>query len=90
MNQHQQTVRVYIMKNFTMTLESTEYSWVDFLEDYPGINPIFSVEVDDVLDGAEIYKAVEAKYSNAVDKKDINFICHHFQCNDDSVITENK
>ena len=78
------------MKNFTMTLESTEYSWADFLEDYPGINPIFSVEVDNWEDGAEIYKAVEAKYSNVVDKKDINFITHHFQCNDDSVVTENK
>ena len=78
------------MKNYTIVLESTEYTFVDFLEDYPGINPIFSVEVDDWQDGAEIYKAVEEKYSNVVDKKDINFICHHFQCNDDSVVTENK
>ena len=58
-------------KFYTLTLETNDYTFVDFLEDYPGINPIFSVEVDDVLDGAEIYKAVEAKYSNVVNKKDI-------------------
>ena len=78
------------MKNFTMTLETNDYTFVDFLEDYPGINPIFSVEVDSVLDGREIYKAVEAKYSNVVDKKDINFITYHFIVNPDVVSVANK
>lgn len=72
-------------KFYTLTLETNDYTFVDFLEDYPGI----SVEVDDVLDGAEIYKAVEAKYSNVVDKKDINFITHHFLVNEDAVFVPN-
>jgi hypothetical protein len=76
-------------KFYTLTLETDDYTFVDFLEDYPGINPIFIVEVDDVLDGAEIYKAVEAKYSNVVDKKDINFITHHFLVNEDAVFVPN-
>ena len=78
------------MKFYTLTLETNDYTFVDFLEDYPGINPIFSVEVDSVLDSREIYKAIEEKYSNVVDKKDINFITYHFIWNPDVVSVANK